>query len=139
MPTSRDFEGVVLGLDVGDARIGVARAHTIAKLPEALSVIDNNDNAIHHIQQLSEAHEAVLFVIGLPLLASGHDSDQTRKVREFAEILHAQTRIPYVFVDESFSSKQADDIIREEKQTLRSNDAFAACIIVERYFTEGAL
>jgi RNase H-fold protein (predicted Holliday junction resolvase) len=42
--------------------------------------------------------------------------------------------LPYEFVDESYSSQEADEYIATTGKTFSSNDSVAACIILERYF-----
>ena len=134
------FEGVVLGLDVGDVRIGVARAHTIARLPEPLTVIDRkNEDALARIASLIASETAGLLVIGLPVLPSGDDGLQARAVREFVASLSESVKLPYVFVDGSFTSAEADTYLASKQWKDQStNDAIAACLIIERYFTEVA-
>jgi len=130
--------GVVLGLDVGDVRIGVARAHSIARLPEPLEVIDRKkQDPVVRLQALASEYQAEAFIIGLPAYKSGEEGPQAAAVREFAASLQAATGLPQIFVDESFTSQEADGYKASkawQKQT--SNDALAACLILERYFTE---
>lgn len=133
-------QGVVLGLDVGNARIGVARAHTIARLPEPLEVIDRKKiEAIARIKLLVAEHGVDAFVIGLPAYKSGTEGEQAQAVREFAKALLAAVPLPQIFVDESYTSQEADSYLRAKQwQGQTSNDALAACLILDRYFTEAA-
>ncbi len=133
--------GVVLGLDVGDARIGVARAHTIARLPEPLEVLERTKvDAIARLMALAQQEDVVLFVVGLPRLTSGEEGAQAQATREFVQALQQASPLPCVFVDESFTSAEADTF-KQSKQwrSQPSNDALAACLILQRYFTEGGL
>jgi len=134
-------EGTVLGLDIGDSRIGVARAHSIAKLPEPLAVIVvAKHDPVQTLTALINDTNAQRIIVGLPTLASGSDSAQTIKVRQFVDKLASATTVPITFVDESFSSQDADRYIQTHKQQVGSNDSIAACVILERYFeTSGAL
>ena len=129
------YEGVLLGLDIGQRRIGVARADTIARLPEPLDVIDiKKQDSIKSIIDYIKNTGAKLIVAGLPLLASGDDSAQTVQVREFMQQLAKHTNVPHVFVDEAHSSQDANDYIKKSGKCFTSNDSVAACIILERYF-----
>lgn len=134
MPTE-SINGVVLGLDIGESRIGVARAHSIARLPEPLLVIDlKKQDAVETIIGAIKDTNAELLVVGLPLLTSGDDSLQTSKIREFMNNLLKFTIVPFVYIDEAYSSQEADEYIKRTGLALTSNDAVAACIILERYF-----
>jgi len=134
------IQGVVLGLDVGDVRIGVARAHSFARLPEPVEVVDRKKlDAVARIKSLAEEHEAEAFIIGIPAFASGKEGPQAEAVRNFSKALHDAVGLPQIYVDESYTSSEADTFLASKnwkKQT--SNDALAACLILERYFTENA-
>ena len=128
-------DGTVLGLDIGDSRIGIARAHTFAKLPEPVTVLDALKNdPFTQIAHLIKDTDAQALIIGLPKLASGSDSDQTLKVRAFVAKLASTISLPMYFVDEAYSSQDADKYIRQQQPKIASNDAIAACVILERYF-----
>jgi putative Holliday junction resolvase len=134
-------DGVVLGLDIGDSRIGVARAHSFAKLPEPLTVIIvAKQDPVMAVTALINETDTQLVIVGLPKLASGSDSGQTLKVRRFVDTLRTATTTPILFIDESFSSQDADRYIKAHQKQVVSNDAIAACVILERYFeSTGAL
>ena len=140
MPQTSAAAQVVLGLDVGDARIGVARAHGLARLPEQLAIVPRAE-AFDRLTELVAETEAELFVIGIPLGALGTDSEQAKRIRSFAAELAQEVPLPQVFVDESFSSQEADVFLKatsSNKHTVAHNDGIAACIVLERYFN-GAL
>lgn len=127
----------LLGLDVGDKRIGVARAHSVAKFPEPLTIVANNEYALNAVLDLVQKYEAKLVVVGLPLNLQGSETEQSEKTRKFASALKDATQIPVVFVDESLTSVMADASPSHKSATLKSNDADAACYILDRYFLEG--
>lgn len=127
----------ILGLDVGDARIGVARAHSIAKLSEPLVIIENNSQAIAVVAELIKQHEAGLVIVGIPLAPKSNETEQTKKSLLFAKNLKEFTNVPLVLVDESYTSTMANESPRKKGLTLKSNDADAACYILDRYFLEG--
>ncbi len=135
-----DSLGVVLALDIGDVRIGVARAHSFARLTEPLEIIDRSKvDAIARIKTIVAEEGATVLVIGMPAYKSGQEGPQAATVREFAKALQVAVALPQKFVDESFTSLEADAFMasgRSKGQT--SNDALAACLILERYFEEGA-
>lgn len=138
MQNNTSVQGVVLSLDVGDVRIGVARAHSIARLPEPIEVIDRNKtDALARIIALIKEYDAEALVIGLPALPSGDEGPQAASVRAFAKELQGVTDIPQVFVDESYTSAEADTYLATKSWKHQvSNDALAACLLLERYFTE---
>lgn len=139
MPTSGHYEGVILGIDIGDSRVGVARAHSISRFPEPVTVLKADDSLTNSLLQIAKSEEAVLLVFGLPVPLNTDENQQTKHIKEVAEHIGDATNLPFVFVDESYSSKLADEYISNNNTSELSNDAIASCIILERYFTEGEL
>ena len=79
----------VLGLDVGDRRIGVAVSDELGVTARGLFVLERT-NIKADTEKVLEAvreNDCSSIVIGLPLNLSGADSVQTEKVRSFAEKL----------------------------------------------------
>ena len=124
----------ILALDVGDVRIGVARAGALAKLPEPLPTVKNDESIMSGLQKIIEDHQVGLIVVGLPRNLKGEETGQTAKIREFAERLDS-LGVEYVFADESLSSKRADNYLRENKKSTADQDSLAACFILEEFFT----
>jgi putative Holliday junction resolvase len=74
----------------------------------------------------------------------GSDSTQTRDARGFATEFARRYRLQVVLVDERYSSREAEARLKSARQSgLRRRrvakadvDAAAACVILERWFTE---
>ena len=82
--------GVVLGLDIGDVRIGVARAHSLAALPEPLEIIDRSKvDPVTRIKLLASEENATRLVIGLPVFKSGQEGEQASAIRALAAKIQA--------------------------------------------------
>ena len=122
----------IIALDIGDKRIGVARASSVAKLPEPLDHILNDQNFINNLADIINAHSADILVVGIPRNASGLETSQSRKIREFTADLTKQTGLPVTYVDESLSSVRADEFLATSKKAV-SQDSIAACYILQEY------
>lgn len=137
-------KGVVLALDVGAARIGVARASTVAGLASPLTHLDNSPQVIDDIKQLVAREQAVALVVGLPRNLQGQDTDQTRAVREFAAQLKsqpaAQLGLPMFWQDEALTSKQAEAELAAKGKPFSKGDvdAVAACYILQDFLNTDA-
>lgn len=124
-----------MALDVGDKRIGVALANSIAKIASPLTVIANNQQAFTKINEIIREHLVTELIVGLPRNMSGEETEQTKKVRDFVNNLKKHIDIPLSFQDESLTTVEA------EKRLLASNagynkesiDAVAASIILEDF------
>jgi len=125
----------VIALDVGDVRIGVARANTIAKIAEPLITIEMNDSAADVVRQMATEQQADCVVVGLPRNMSGEETAQTKKVRAFIEQLEAVLEVPVKTQDESLTSVKAEEILEARKTRYNKGDvdALAAALILEDY------
>jgi putative holliday junction resolvase len=127
----------ILALDVGSVRIGVARAHAIARIAEPLTTLRMSDTVFKDITALIEEHRSGELVVGLPRNLSGEDTDQTRMVREFTDKLRAHVHIPIIFQDEALTSKKAEQELKAMKRraNVPSVDELAAAYILDDYLT----
>lgn len=125
----------IIGLDIGDAKIGVARAHVIAKIPEPLGALSNDKEFPDRLSDLLKSQQTSIVVVGIPRNMSGEETTQSAKIRKFIEDLKTQLpSIDFVFVDESLSSVRADSFIKNSKKEV-SQDSVAACYILQEYLT----
>lgn len=124
--------GYILGIDYGDKRVGLALAHSIAKLPQPLKTIENNDKLISDLVRLCESEQIVELVVGFPRNMDGTTGEQAHKTQDFASDLASATKLPCSLVEEALSSVEAGT-----RFPGVSVDSAAAAIILERYFEEG--
>lgn len=139
MATKLNPSHSILALDIGDARIGVARAGAIARLPEPLETIANDSRVHNVVQDIASRENVGLIVIGLPRNMDGGETAQSRSIREFAARLGENMSQEIVFADESLSSVRADKYLSSRKHQDVSQDSVAACYILEEFFnTQGS-
>ena len=123
----------VIALDVGDKKIGVARASLVAKLPEPLDVLNNDKDFISNIQRFINEHNAIKLVIGIPRNLEGRETAQSQKIRNFTEDMKKRLGIEIEYVDESLSTKRAEKYLKSIKKDY-SLDSISACYILEEFF-----
>lgn len=122
----------ILAIDVGKARIGLAIANNVARLPRPLGVQQNNNKIYHKINTIVDDNQVETIVVGLPRNMSGEETKQSQFSREFAAKLEAVTDKAVVFADESLSSKRAETS-SYSKDPSGHDDSIAACFILEEY------
>lgn len=128
----------VLGLDVGDVRIGVAVSDPMQTIAQALGYIKRIGYAkdIAQIQNYSTQYHTKVLVLGLPKLLSGEEGEQARKTRAFAEELK-KSGFEVLFQDERLSSKSAESLLIENnmrrENRKHSVDKIAAAIILQTW------
>jgi putative pre-16S rRNA nuclease len=106
--------GVRLGIDPGDARIGVARSDPTGFLATPVETVRRGKGDLSRLARLVREAEAVEVVVGLPRSLSGGEGPAAAKVREFAVRLAA--RIDPVAVrlqDERLTTVSAEAMLRD--------------------------
>lgn len=99
---------VLLALDVGEARIGVARGEIGSLLVFGRGALTRGRHAdtVAEIVRLAREEGASRVVVGLPRRTDGTDSKQTQRVRSFAQALEREG-LDVVFEDERFTTRIA--------------------------------
>jgi putative Holliday junction resolvase len=106
--------GVRLGLDPGDARIGVARSDPTGFLATPVETVRRGRGDIGRLRRLVAETEAVEVVVGLPRSLSGREGPSAVKVREFARTLARQIDpVPVRLCDERLTTVSAESMLRE--------------------------
>ena len=127
--------GKILALDIGAARIGLALAHTQARLAAPAGAVANNDQVVAALRRLCQQEGVVQLVIGLPRGMAGQDTQQTANVQAFGAQLAATLALPLAWQDEAVTSVRAEAELRARgKPYGRADiDALAATYILEDY------
>ncbi|HEY0984004.1 Holliday junction resolvase RuvX [Schlesneria sp.] len=132
-------QGALLGLDYGTKRMGVAVSNsdqTVAVPVETWLVRQPAAN-LKYIRELIQEYRAVGIVLGLPIRTNGEEGTAAAEVREFGTWVAAQTSIPLVYIDERYSSAEAELLIwmRGESPSKRKQplDSLAAKVILQSY------
>jgi putative holliday junction resolvase len=124
----------ILGLDIGEKRVGAARVNMQAKLPQALMTLDNDLSLIDNLRTLINEYQIDLIVVGLPRNLSGVETAQSRYVRDFCDKSLRQLNLPLVLFDETLSSVTAETQLQERNKYNKADvDAAAASVILEDY------
>jgi putative Holliday junction resolvase len=127
---------VIMALDVGERRIGIAiSASGILASPHSVLQRKSKRDDFTRLSQLMAELEVERIVVGLPYSLSGHETvgPQARRIRRYAEALAQAVSIPVEYFDESYSTVDAEDILRLLDQKRVPLDAAAAAVILQNY------
>jgi putative Holliday junction resolvase len=133
---------IILGLDIGDTRTGVAITDELGIAAHPLCTIQRRSRkaVLVELQELITAHKVERIVVGLPLQLDGGTGAQARKVKRFAAKLEQQVNLPIVFWDESYTTLEASQILRGTRKRRKKRkqviDQVAAVLILEGYLEE---
>ena len=130
--------GRILGIDYGDSRIGLAMSDRLKIIASPFKTIRNegNENFLQVFQSLIKEKDVETIVVGLPIGLKGQETVQTKKVREFANLLYA-LKLPIHLEDERLSSVSAEkSMIQQNIKTGHNKgliDQRAAAIILQQF------
>lgn len=128
--------GARLGVDVGTARVGVARCDPDGMLATPVETVPRDDSAVARIVALADDVSAVEILVGLPLNLRGEDTRSTQDAREFAAAVAAASATPVRLVDERLSTVSAHAALRGSGRTQRSSrsiiDQVAAVVLLQQ-------
>ena len=137
----------LLGLDVGDARVGVAIGTVLPSHAEPIATLKRaGGEAEAKILQIISDRAIETIIVGLPLGENGERTSQCSKIENFCRRLQNRTSVRIEFVDEYSSSNEAAEVLgaargqgrRRTKKNGHGSDAVAAAIILQRYIDENA-
>ena len=129
--------GVRLGVDPGDARIGVARSDPSGLLATPVETVTRADGDLARLAVLVAEEEAVEVVVGLPRSLSGSEGPAAARVRVFAAALAREVApVPVRLCDERLSTVSAESMLRERGRSGRKRravvDQAAAVVILQQ-------
>lgn len=124
----------LIGLDVGEKRIGVSVADLGVKIAVPLETIEVDGSEIQKITEIVLKQSAGKIVIGYPRNQSGEPTTQTTYVENFAKLLR-DIDVDVIFQDESLTSVIAEQqlVAHNRPYSKGDIDARAATIILQDY------
>jgi putative Holliday junction resolvase len=128
----------IVGLDVGNKRIGVALASLSARLPQPLSTLPWDDNFFSKLEGVIEKEAVGALVVGLPRGLQGQHTAQTQAVESFVEELRQRISLPIHMQDEALTSQHAEAELQARGKVYdrAAIDALAATYILGDFLTE---
>jgi putative Holliday junction resolvase len=128
--------GVRLGVDVGKARVGVARCDPDGMLAVPVETVPRTDAAVTRVAELASEHSAIELLVGLPLGLGGHETASTQDAKDFAAALGEATGLPVRMIDERLSTVSAHAALRQagrsQKSSRRIIDQVAAVVLLQQ-------
>jgi putative Holliday junction resolvase len=134
----------VLGIDLGERRIGLAVSDASGTLARPLKTIERGRADRDAVAQLRllvaelDADECIgSIVVGLPRRLDGSPTDQTARVEQMVVLLSKTLNLPVYTQDERLSSHEADARLAVRERDWRKRkaklDAAAAAVILQDF------
>lgn len=145
MPGEDRSVGRVLGIDVGEKRIGIAVSDPLGKVAGNMMTLTRSTEAtdLAQLGDLVRDREVTAIVVGLPRRTDGSEGPEARLVMRFAAKLERAAGVPVVLWDERYTTAQAEKLlvsagVRREKRRLVV-DKVAAGVILQSYLDRSAV
>ena len=129
----------ILGLDIGQKRIGVALSDPLGITAQGLTVIeyDSVSAALDRLADLCHEYGVTRIVAGLPLHLDGGRGEAAEGVERLAGAIEERTGLPLEFVDERLTTKAAERTLlsanMKRKARREVRDKLAAVLILETF------
>lgn len=131
--------GRLLGIDYGERRIGLALSDPMGIIASPHEVLTRTDlqRDLDHLAALVDEEQVEGFVVGLPRNADGSEGEMVERVEVFVAALTGRCDLPVHWVDESYTSIEAENLLREQYRDWRDRksriDMVAAQIILRTH------
>jgi putative Holliday junction resolvase len=131
--------GRIMGLDIGDVRIGIAISDELEIIAQGLQTIKRKgiEKDIDTIKKIIESSNVEVLVVGLPKMMNGTIGVQAQKVVDFIDILKLRISTPVFFWDERLTTAEVEkrlieaDVRRSKRREVV--DKLAAQLILQGY------
>ncbi len=127
----------LMGLDLGERRIGVAVSDPSRVLARGIEVIERRsvEKDLAVIARLAEEYEVEAIVVGFPRRLNGTAGEEAKKAEAFAAQIEAHLELPVILWDERLSTVRAARALAEGGKRKRrlGIDAVAAVVILQDY------
>ncbi len=129
----------VLGLDVGERRIGMAVSDETGTLARPYGVYhrEGGEADVASLAKLAQTLGVETLVVGLPLNMDGSAGEQADKAEALGRAVARKADLPIELVDERLTTEEAERVLRESGMGGRKRrlvqDALAAVLILQAW------
>ncbi len=132
-----------LGIDLGDARVGVAVSDDLGMLAHPIETISTQStNVVKRVLALASERCAETIIVGMPRNMNGSHGPAADKAKAFIEELRRETTLPILSWDERLSTVSAQRALQEAGRNTRKQksviDQVAAQIILQSWLDSQA-
>ncbi len=122
----------IMGLDIGDKRIGIAVSDELEITSFPLEVYKNDDKLIGKIKELITKYKIKNIVVGLPYTLKGEIGGQAKKVMDFVNGLLDDMDVKVDYIDERYTTKIPLRLLGKSAKKTKI-DKFSAAVILSDY------
>ncbi len=122
---------MLLGIDYGEKKIGIALGAMTLADPLAVIQYQSNEYLLKKLKEIIDENKIEKIIIGLS------EGEMANKTKEFGKLLEKEFNLPIIYEDETLSSEDAIDMSigagMRRKKRKEMEDAFAAAIMLQNF------
>ena len=129
----------ILALDYGTKRIGLAVSDEGENIARGISTISRKDNYtdITKIKKIASELDIGRIIIGITYNTDGSVSKTGMRARKFSKLLRKETGLPVDYIDETYTSANAENILLEADMSRKKRkeiiDRLSAVMILQEF------
>jgi putative Holliday junction resolvase len=129
----------VLGLDIGEKRIGIAVSDELGYTAQGVKVLNRKgiDDDLEEIKEIIVTADVSEIVVGLPKNMDGSLGDGAQKVLSFVNKIEESLSVPVILWDERWTTSEATQVLLQadlsRKKRRKVVDKVAAVLILQGY------
>jgi putative Holliday junction resolvase len=129
-----------MGIDFGERRTGVALSDPTGTLASPMETIERRTGQrlpLKALEEIARTHEVTHLVVGMPLDLRGEETEWAQRIRTAGDELARRLGVPVAYVDERFTSVQAQRAVRSaglprtERERKDRVDRAAAALMLQ--------
>jgi putative Holliday junction resolvase len=131
--------GILMGIDYGVKRIGIAISNPERTMSVPLTVIEVKPDSSHlkAVEKIANDYKVEEIIIGMPYNMDGTEGDSSKKAMAFSELIKTRLEIPVKYYDERLTTFEAHNLLAsinmDNRKRLKVVDSLAAKIILQGY------
>lgn len=131
--------GRILAIDYGSKRVGLALSDPLRIIASGAGTLENDNTLLERIVALIGSNDVRLVLIGMPYAPDGGKGEKAREIEEFTERLRERLSVPVQSWDESYSSVNAREAMRQagmkkkQRQEKGRIDEMAARLLLQEF------
>jgi putative Holliday junction resolvase len=123
----------IMGMDIGEKRIGIAITDKERIFPVPHSILNNDRYFDQNLEKILKNNDIEKIVVGMPYTLRGEIGKQGKKVIDFVNRNIMGKGIEIIYQDERFTSRIPLKNSVDRKKIKNQIDKFSAALILQNY------
>ena len=135
------MSGMLIAIDFGRARIGIASGQMITRTASPVGTVEAYDGVPNWLEldKIIKSWNPSDIIVGLPLDTQDFETDITKDAKLFAKEVENRYKKNTHLINEAYSTREARwrlESVKNKKVSHIKVDALAACVILETWMAE---